>query len=108
MDRGHYMIDEDESINSCHEHVLATTILENEEIVDNNEDEEKEEHLESVEHLEWIEPLSTPNLFNDKEMSIEAHSFITIPFETLLEPQASVLHCFKESFYDKFVNDLCI
>jgi hypothetical protein len=52
MDRGHYMIDEDESINSCHEHVLATTILENEEIVDNNEEEEKEEHLESVEHLE--------------------------------------------------------
>jgi hypothetical protein len=66
------------------------------------EEEKKEEHLESVEHLEQIEPPSTPNLSNDKEMSTEAHSFITIPFETLHEPQASVLQC-----SDKFVNNLC-
>jgi hypothetical protein len=46
MARGHYMIDEDESKNSCHEHVIATTILESEEIVDNNEEEEKEEQVE--------------------------------------------------------------
>jgi hypothetical protein len=62
------------------------------------EEEEKEEHLESVEHLKQIEPLSTPNLSNDKEMSTEAHSFITIPFETLHEPQASVLQCFRANF----------
>jgi hypothetical protein len=43
-------------------------------IVDNHEEEEKEEQ---VEH---IEPLTTPSLSNDKEMSTEAHSFITIPF----------------------------
>jgi hypothetical protein len=86
MTRGHYMIDEDESNNSCHEHVSATTILKSEEIVDNNEEEEKEDHLESVEHLERIEPPSTPNLSNDKEMSTEPHSFIIIPFETLHEP----------------------
>jgi hypothetical protein len=70
-------------------------------------EEEKEEHLESVEHLEQIESPSTPNLSNDKEMSTEAHSFITIPFETLHEPQASVLQCLKERPYDKFVKDLC-
>jgi len=63
--------------------------------------------LESVEHLEQIEPLSTPNLSNDKEMSTEAHSFITIPFETLHEPQASVLQCLKKPSYDKFVKNLC-
>jgi hypothetical protein len=50
------------------------------------EEEEKEEHLEFVEHLEQIEPSSTPNLSNDKEVSIEAHSFITISFETLYDP----------------------
>jgi hypothetical protein len=50
------------------------------------EEEEKNEHLESVEHLEQIEPPPAPNLSNDKEMSTKAHSFITIPFETLHEP----------------------
>jgi len=39
------MIDEDESSNSCHEHVSATIILESKEIVDNNEEEEKDEQL---------------------------------------------------------------
>jgi hypothetical protein len=64
MAKGQYMIEEDESSNSCHEHIPATTILESEEIVDNNEEEEKEEQLESIEHLERIEPPSTPNLSN--------------------------------------------
>jgi len=63
MARGHYMIDGDESSNSCHEHVPATTILESEKIVDNNEEEEKDEHFESFEHIERIEPPSTPNLY---------------------------------------------
>ena len=49
-------------------------------IVDNHEEEEKEEQ---VEH---IEPPTTPNLCYNKEMSIEAHSFITIPLETFHEP----------------------
>jgi len=106
MARRHCMIDEDESSNSCHEHVPATTILDSEKIVDNNEEEEKEQ-LESVEHLERIEPPSTPNLSNDKEMSTEAHSFITIHFETLHEPQALVLQCLKEPSYNKFVKNLC-
>lgn len=86
---GHYMIDEDESSNSCHEHVPAITIFESEETMDNNEKEEKEELLEHT------EPPPNPNLSNDKEISIKAHSFITIPFETLHEPLASVLQCLK-------------
>jgi len=54
------------------------------------EEEEKDEHLESVEHLEQIEPPLTPNLSNDKEVSSKAHFFITIPLETIHEPQASI------------------
>jgi hypothetical protein len=85
----HYMsmIDEDDASNFDHKHGPATIILESEEILDNDEEEDKKvEHLEFIEHLEQIEPLSTPNLSNDKNMSTEAHSFVTIPFETLHEP----------------------
>ena len=49
-------------------------------IVDNHE---KEEKKEQVEH---IKPSTTRSLSNDKEMSTKAHSFITIPLETLHEP----------------------
>jgi hypothetical protein len=44
----HYMIDEDDSENSYHEHAQVTTTLESEEIVDNNE--------EQVEQIERVEP----------------------------------------------------
>jgi hypothetical protein len=71
------------------------------------EEEEKGEHLKFIEHLEHTEPPPAPNLSNDKEMSTEAHSFITIPFETLHKPQASVLQCLKEPSYDEFVKDRC-
>ena len=70
-------------------------------IVDNHEEEEKEE---KVEH---IEPPTTPSLSNDKEMSIEAHSFITIPLETRHEPQAPLIQCLREPFYAKTLKDLC-
>jgi hypothetical protein len=70
-------------------------------IVDNHEEEEKEEQ---VEH---IEPLTTPSLSNDMEMSTEAHSFITIPFETFHEPQSPLIQCLKESFYAKTLKHLC-
>jgi hypothetical protein len=49
------------------------------------------EQEEKGKHLEHTAPLSNPKLSNDKEMSTEAHSFITIPLETLREPQASIL-----------------
>jgi hypothetical protein len=64
-------------------------------IVDNHEEEEKEEQ---VEH---IEPPTTPSLSNDKEMSIEAHSFVTIPLKTLHEPQAPLIQCHKSHFMPK-------
>jgi hypothetical protein len=101
MAEGHYMIDEDDASHSCHEHVPTITMFENEEIVDSNEEKEKEEHLEHT------APPPNPNTSNDKEMSIEAHSFITIPRETFHEPQVSILKCLKEPSYAKIVKDLC-
>ena len=65
-------------------------------LIINNKEEEKEEHLEQVEHREQIEP---PNLSNDKEVSTEAHSFITIPLEIQHEPQASSFQCLEEPSY---------
>ena len=49
-----------------------------------NGEEVKEDHLEQVECREQIEPLPDPS--SDKEVSTKAHSFITIPLETQLEP----------------------
>jgi hypothetical protein len=95
------MIDEDDASHSCHEHVSTITMFENEETVDSNEEKEKEEHLEHT------APPPNPNTSNDKEMSTEAHSFITIPLETIHDPQASILKCLKELSYAKTVKDLC-
>jgi hypothetical protein len=69
--------------------------------VDSNEEKEKEEHLEH------IAPSPNPNTSNDKEMSTEAHSFITIPLETFHELQASILQCLKEPTCAKTVKDPC-
>jgi hypothetical protein len=101
MAKGHYMIDEDDASHSCHEHVPTITMFKNEEIMDSNEEKEKEEHLEHK------APPPNPNTSNDKEMSTEAHSFITIPLETFHEPQASILKCLKEPSYAQTVKDLC-
>jgi hypothetical protein len=56
-------------------------------IIENNKVEENEER---------VEPL--PNFSNDKEVSTEAQSFVTIPLKTQFEPQVSSFQCFKESF----------
>ena len=61
-----------EASKSAHEYAQTTTILVNEEKVVN-----KVEEME-----EQTEPPPTPNFSNDKEVSIEAHSFVTIPLET--------------------------
>ena len=45
------------------------------------------------EHLEQIEPPLEPS--NDKEMSSEAHSFITIPLEKYHEPPVSSFQCLR-------------
>jgi hypothetical protein len=47
------------------------------------------------ENQEQIELLPILNWSNDKEVSTEAHSLITIPLETLYEPQASFFQCLK-------------
>jgi hypothetical protein len=82
MAQGYYMIDEDDASHSDHEHVPAITILESEETVDSIGGEGREEHLEHT------APPLNPKSSNDKKMSTEAHSFITIPLETFHEPQA--------------------
>jgi hypothetical protein len=48
---------------------------------------------------EQIEPLPILNWSNDKEVSTEAHSFITIPLETYHSPQVSSFHCFEVPSY---------
>ena len=48
---------------------------------------------------EQIEPLPIQKLSNDKEMSTEAHSFVTIPLKTYLEPQVSFFQCLEEPSY---------
>jgi hypothetical protein len=73
------MIDEDCLSNSYHEHVQATILVSEEKAV--NKKEEKEEQVEQFE--------PSPNLSNDKEVSIETHSLVTIPLETNHSPQVS-------------------
>jgi hypothetical protein len=75
-----------EANKSTHEHAQATTILVSEEKAVNKM-EEKDEQIESS---------PTPNLSNDKEVSIEAHSFIIIPLETQHKSQASSFQCLEE------------
>jgi hypothetical protein len=53
------------------------------------------------ENQEQIQPLPISNWSNDKEVSTEAHSIITIPLTTQHEPQASSLQCLEELSYVK-------
>ena len=92
------MVDEDDASKSSHEHVRTTTILGSEEKVVNKVEEKEEQ----------IELLPTPNLSNDKEVSNEVPSFITMPFETHHEPQASIPQCLKEPSHGELLKDLCI
>jgi hypothetical protein len=82
----HYMI---EANKSAHEHAQTTTILVREEKAINMVEEKEEQ----------IEPPSTPNFSNDKEVSTEAHSFVTIPLVAQHEPQASSFQCLEEPSY---------
>jgi hypothetical protein len=51
------------------------------------------------ENEEQIELPPIPIFSNDKEVITEAHSFVTIPLETYLEPQVSSLQCLEEPSY---------
>ena len=62
-------------------------------ILDNHEEEEKEEKVEQ------IKPLQNSNMSYEKEVSIEAHSLVTIPLETQHEPQVSPFQCLEEPSY---------
>jgi hypothetical protein len=96
---GQYMIDEDCPSDPHHEHVQATTTLVSEETTDNHEEEEKEEQGEQ------FEPLQNSNPSNNKEVSIEAHSFVTIPLETYHSPQVSSFQCLEEPSYVAIFED---
>ena len=88
----HYMIDKDDASKSSQEYVQTTTILRSEKKVVNKVEEKDKQ----------IEPPPIPNLSNDKEVSAEAPSFITIPFETHHKAQASFPQFLKEPSYAKF------
>jgi hypothetical protein len=72
-----------------HEHVQATTTLVGEEKVVSKV-EEMDEQIEHPPILNWS---------NDKEVSIEAHSFVTIPLEAYYSPQVSSFQCLEEPSY---------
>ena len=84
-----------ETNKSAHENVQTTTILVNEEKAVSKV-EEKEEQIESPPILNWS---------NDKEVSTEVYSLITIPLETQLEPQVSSFQCLEELSYVETFKD---
>ena len=78
-----------ETSKSAHKNAQTTTILVSEEkAVSKVEEKEKQ-----------IEPPPISNWSNDKDVNTEAHSFITIPLETQLEPQVSSFQCLEEPSY---------
>jgi hypothetical protein len=86
-----------EANKSAHENAQTTTILVSEERAVNKVEEKEEK----------IEPLPIPNLSNDKEVSTEAHFFVTIPLETHHETQVSFLQCLEVLSYATIFKDLC-
>jgi hypothetical protein len=73
-------------------------------IIDNKEEEGKEEQ---VEHINQAKPLENPDLSNNKEVSIEAHSFFIVPLQTHHEPKALAPQCLEEPSYAEIFNELC-
>jgi hypothetical protein len=49
----------------------------------------------------------SPNFSNDKDVSTEAHSFVTIPLETQHEPLASRFQCLEEPSYVEIFKESC-
>jgi hypothetical protein len=80
-----------------HENAQTTTILVTEKKAVNKVEEKEEQN----------EPPPIPNLFDDKEVSTEAHSFVTIPPETHHETQVSFLQCLEVLSYAIIFKDLC-
>jgi hypothetical protein len=87
-----------EANKSAHENTQITTKLVSEEKAVNKE-EEKEEQVEQFE--------PPPNPSNDKKMSTEAHSFVTIPLETYHSPHVLSFQCLEEPSYVAIFEDSC-
>ena len=82
----HYVI---EANKSAHEPAQTTTIVVSEKkVVSKAEEKDKQ-----------IEPPPISNLSNEKEVSTETHSFITIPLERHHKSQVSPFQCLKEPSY---------
>ena len=82
---------------STHENVQTTTILVS-----------KEKAVKKVEeNYEQIEPPPNSNLSNEKEVSTEAHSFVTILLDTHHETQVSFLQCLMALYYAIILKDIC-
>jgi hypothetical protein len=91
----HYVTEANKFI---HENAQTTTILVSE-----------EKAVKKVEeNHEQIEPPPNSNLSNEKEVSTEAHSFITIPLDTHHETQFSFLQCLMALSYAIILKDSCI
>ena len=88
----HYVI---EANKSMHENAQTTTILVSEEKAVNKVEEKEKQ----------IEPPPIQNLSNEKEVSTEAYSFITIPLETQIEPQVSSFQCLEKPSYVEIFKD---
>jgi hypothetical protein len=57
------------------------------------------------ENEEQVEP--PPNFFNNKEVSIKSHSFVTIPLEIHHKTQVSFLQCLEVLSYAIIFKNLC-
>jgi hypothetical protein len=52
-----------------------------------------------------LSPPPNPIRSNDKEVSTEAHSFVTVPLKTQLEPKVSPFQCLEEPSYVEIFKD---
>jgi hypothetical protein len=88
----HYM---SETNKFAHEHAQTTTELVNEEKAVNKVEEKEKQ----------VEPL--PNFSNDKDVSIEANSFVIISLKTQHESLASRFQCLEEPSYVEIFKESC-
>jgi hypothetical protein len=80
---------------SAHENAQTTTKLVSEEKAVSKVEEKDEQ----------FEPSPIPILSNEKEVSTEAHPFVTNPLETYLEPQVSSSQCLEEASYVEILKE---
>jgi hypothetical protein len=84
-------------LDMVHEQAKALLDPTPEMLTENGEEEKKEQ----------FEPPPISNWPNDKEVSTEAHSFVTIPLETYLSHQVPPFQCLDEPSYVEIFEDSC-